>query len=176
MEDLREQVRRAARGDEAAAGAVFDHYYPRVFRYAVGRVGNEKDAEDIASETFARVLRNLDRFRWRGGGFEAWLFRIAGNLVMDHHRRGGREDPHEDVEPTGEAASPEHAVLGAEQAGELRRLVAGLPDEQKEVVLMRFAAGLDTNEVAKATGRNANAVRQLQFRALRNLRRQLEAG
>ena len=174
MEDLREQVRRAARGDEAAAAAVFDHYYPRVFRYAVGRVGTEKDAEDIASETFARVLRNLDRFKWRGGGFEAWLFRIAGNLVMDHYRGSGREDPREDVEPTGETASPESAVLGAEQAGELRKIVAALPAEQKEVVLMRFAAGLDTNEVAKATGRNANAVRQLQFRALRNLRKQLE--
>lgn len=164
-------MRRAARGDEDAAGAVFDHYYPRVFRYAIGKVGNERDAEDIASETFARVLRNLDRFRWRGGGFEAWLFRIAANLITDHHRVRNREDPREEVEPTGHADSPETAVLFTETSTELQRLVAGLPEDQKEVVLMRFAAGLDTNEVARATGRNANAVRQLQFRALQNLRK-----
>ena len=170
--ELRDHVRRAARGDEQAAGLLFDHYYPRVFRYARGKLGRDVDAEDVAAETFARVLRGLDRFKWRGAGFEAWLFRIAANLVIDVHRKSGREtteaEPAEQEAPTTEL--PETRVLRAEQAGGLRAMLDALAPDQREVVLLRFAAGLDTHEVSRVMERNPNAVRQLQFRALQKLR------
>lgn len=165
-------MRRAARGDEEAAGLLFDHYYPRVFRYARGKLGRDVDAEDVAAETFARVLRGLDKFKWKGAGFEAWLFRIAANLVIDVHRRSGREttepDPVDQEAPTAEL--PEARLLRAEQAGGLRTMLDALAPDQREVVLLRFAADLDTNEVSKVMERNPNAVRQLQFRALQKLR------
>ena len=174
--ELRNHVRRAARGDEHAAGLLFDHYYPRVFRYARGKLGREVDAEDVAAETFARVLRSLDRFRWKGAGFEAWLFRIAANLVVDAHRRSGRE--------TDEAAVPEQTapfedlpetlVLRAENVGGLRSMLANLAPDQREVILLRFAADLNTSEVSRVMNRKPNAVRQLQFRALQKLREMTE--
>ena len=171
-EELRVQVRRAARGDEVAAGVIFDHFYPRVFRYARARLGTEADAEDVAAETFARVLRGLDKFKWKGAGFEAWLFRIASNLVVDAYRRSGRELP--EAAPADDRESqedaPETIVLLAEQAGSLKRMIDALAPDQREVVLLRFAADLDTYEVGRVMNRNPNAVRQLQFRALQKLR------
>ena len=171
-EELRVQVRRAARGDEVAAGAIFDHYYPRVYRYARARLGIDADAEDVAAETFARVLRGLNKFRWKGAGFEAWLFRIAANLIVDAHRKSGRELP--EATPADERASeekaPETIVLLAEQAGSLRQMIDSLAPDQREVVLLRFAADMDTYEVGRVMDRNPNAVRQLQFRALQKLR------
>lgn len=165
-------MRRAARGDEKAAGALFDHYYPRVFRYARGKLSRDADAEDVAAETFARVLRGLDKFRWKGAGFEAWLFRIASNLVVDVVRRSRRELPEAASfeQGTSEHDSPEAIMLRTEQAGGLRAMLETLPQEQKEVVLLRFAGELDTHEVGRVMDRNPNAVRQLQFRALQKLR------
>lgn len=175
---LKKLVRSAAHGDEEAAGLLFDRYHPRVYRYAVAKLHNASAAEDIASETFARVLRDLDRFTWKGAGFEAWLFRIASNLVFDHLRAGRREQPAEDLEhvETAELRTPEWAVMEGETTRELNSLLVTLSDDQREVLLLRFAAGLSTNEVGAVTGRKPNAVRQLQFRALEQLRAKLAAG
>ncbi|MDQ3620460.1 MAG: RNA polymerase sigma factor [Actinomycetota bacterium] len=171
--ELRKIVRKAIAGDEEAAGALFDHYHPRVFAYALSKLRNRSDAEDVASEAFARVLRDIDKFRWKGSGFEAWLFRIAANLIVDHVRRNRRETPSDSA--SNETAStqeldPLASVLAGEQAARLGSMLESLADEQREVVLLRFAAGLDTSEVGHVMGRKPNAVRQLQFRALTNLR------
>jgi RNA polymerase sigma-70 factor (ECF subfamily) len=169
---LKQQVRRAARGEEEAAAELFDHYYPRVYRYALSKLGSEQDAQDVASEAFAKVLRELDRFRWKGSGFEAWLFRIASNLVVDFYRRSGREQVRDTRAEMEEAdpMTPETVFAQTELRGELDGMLAELSDDQREVLLLRFSAGLDTHEVGRVMGRNANAVRQLQFRALDALR------
>ena len=177
IEDLRQEVRRAARGDEDSAALLFDHYYPRVYRYAVGKLRNQQDAEDIASETFARALRSLDRFKWKGAGFEAWLFRIASNLVVDFYRRSGREEVTQEMaarQILAEELTPEDLVITGDNAAAIIDLIDELPEDQREVVLLRFAGGLDTKAVARVTKRNANAVRQLQFRALTNLRKRVK--
>ena len=171
--ELRREVRKAARGDEKAAGLLFDHYYPRVFRYALARLSRRQDAEDVAAETFARVLNRLDNFRWKGAGFEAWLFRIAYNLIVDQYRGSGREQLVE-ADDEVEHDNPEKAALRSEISDELNQMIATLSPDQREVLLLRFAAGLETDEICHVMGRNANAIRQLQFRALDTLRRQIQ--
>jgi RNA polymerase sigma-70 factor (ECF subfamily) len=171
---LKHEVRRAARGDEDAAALLFDHYYPRVYRYAVVRLGEQHDAEDVAAETFARILRGLDGFKWQGGGFEAWLFRIVANLVVDHFRHRSHEVVDEiDDDPAATDELPEVRAIQSEQAGEMAALLDGLPSEQREVLVLRFAACLDTNQAADVMKKRVNAVRQLQFRALENLRKKV---
>lgn len=171
---LKQEVRRAARGDEESAALLFDHYHPRLYRYALARLGATQDAEDVAAETFARVLRDLDRFRWRGAGFDAWLFRIAHNLVMDHFRHAQREAP-EDTTQTEEidVRTPETTLLESELSSEVTEMLMHLSPEQKDVIALRFAAGLDTKETAAAMKKKVNAVRQLQFRALETLRQRM---
>ena len=175
---LRQTVRSAASGDEGAAGALFDHFYPRVYRYAVSKLRDRTRAEDVAAETFARILRDLHRFKWKGAGFEAWLFRIASNLVVDQVRVHGRElaseDPWERSKATDDP-SPEGIALAGETTRELNQMLAELPPDQQEVLTLRFAGGLAPDEIGSVMGRNANAVRQLQFRALGNLRDKMGA-
>lgn len=176
---LKREVRRAATGDERAAALLFDHFHPRVFRYALARLRDRAAAEDVAAETFAKVLGELGRFKWRGAGFEAWLFRIASNLVVDHVRRSGREQASDDVAgrlDATEERTPELAALAAETSTELSAMLQELAPDQREVLLLRFAGGLEPAEVGTVMGRNANAVRQLQFRALANLRRRMQQG
>ena len=178
MVELKRAVRQAAGGDEQAAGLLFDTYYPRVVRYAMAKLGRTADAEDVAAETFAKVLRDLGRFSWRGAGFEAWLFRIAANLVVDQVRRSGREHLSDNVldSEAAQELSPEDFVVAGEVRDELREALAQLPTEQREVLILRFAAGLDTGEAAATMGKKANAIRQLQFRALKNLRELMPEG
>lgn len=176
---LRGLVKKASRGDEQAAALLFDEYYPRVYRYAAARLGVGPSAEDAASETFAKVVRELGRFKWRGAGFEGWLFRIARNVIVDMQRRSGRETlTGETIEPseTSQEGLPESSLVDIESAAELRGLLDRLPPEQREVLLLRFGAGLDTHETGRAMEKNANAVRQLQLRALRNVRAMLPEG
>jgi len=172
---LKREVRRAARGDRDAAASLFDHYHPRLYRYALAKLGRPADAEDVAAETFARVLRDLDRFRWKGAGFEAWLFRIASNLVVDlvrHENREGADEVTEEMEAVG--PTPEQLAIYREIGRELDALLETLPPDQREVLLLRFAAGLDTEDTGRVMDRRANAIRQLQFRALQNLRARIE--
>lgn len=171
-DDLQAEVRRAARGDEVAAEQLFDHYHPRVYRYAFARLGDEQDAQDVAAETFARVLTELSKFRWRGAGFEAWLFRIARNLVIDQMRRSGREvlTDGSEVDRPATATGPEGRVLERELGAELGHMIDRLVPEQREVLLLRFGAELDGETIAKVMKKKPNAIRQLQFRALENLR------
>ena len=172
-QELKGYVRRAARGDRDAAAELFDTYHPRVYRYALAKLGRPADAEDVAAETFVRILGTLDRFRWKGGDFEAWLFRIAANLVVDKVRGTSKEHASEhpiELEESDRTYHPEDRTLQLETTEELSGLLTALPDDQREVLLLRFAGGLDTYETGAAMGRKANAVRQLQFRALSNLR------
>jgi RNA polymerase sigma-70 factor, ECF subfamily len=174
--ELRKQVKSAARGDQDAAAVLFDAYYGRVYRYAYGRLGNGNDAEDVAAETFARVVRDLGKFRWKGAGFEAWLFRIASNLVVDRTREASKEMVEEVKVADREAVSPESPeteVIRRELAADLGAMLDGLVPEQKEVLLLRFAADMDTADVAKVMQKNTNAVRQLQFRALQRMREKI---
>lgn len=172
-DQVRKLVRVAARGDRTAAGALFDHFHPKVYRFALVKLAHPADAQDVASETFAVVLRELHKFRWKGAGFEAWIFRIASNLVVDHFRRGGKEEPLHDVIALAEdvdPADPEARALRREQSRFLMDRLQELPEDQKEVLSLRFVADLSTAETAALMGRNENAIRQLQFRALKNMR------
>lgn len=172
---MRQLVKAVAKGKQDAASELFDRYHPRLYRYALSKLANTADAEDVASETFSRVLPGLDKFKWSGGGFEPWLFRIAYNLVIDKVR--DRERTFGDENPTLELPSlergPAEAAIRSWEVSELMIAMASLPTDQREVLLLRFAADLDAAETGKVLERNANAVRQLQFRALTTLREKM---
>ena len=90
VQDPSEDRQRDTRSKEEQLTALFDSCYPRIARYAFARTGNPSDAEDIAAEVFVRAFESLDSFRERGLPMEAWLFRIAHNLVVDRFRRDSR--------------------------------------------------------------------------------------
>jgi RNA polymerase sigma-70 factor (ECF subfamily) len=126
-------------------------------------------AEDITSAVFEQALANLLTFEFRGAPLAAWLFRIAANALTDHWRREGREthDP-----PTDLPDEREH--LDLEQRVSLFQLVDRLPEMQRRVIELRFVEGRSIKDVAAALDRSEGAVKQLQLRALQNLRKGME--
>ena len=162
----------AAQQDPACFADLYELHFERIYAYAVKRVSNRTEAEDLTAEVFHQALANLKRFEWRGIPFAAWLFRIAGNLISDRWQRSGREVADE---PAMEAAqvSPTE-IEEIERRATLFRLVDTLPAEQRRVVVLRFVEEKSIKEVAQEIRKTEGAVKQLQFRALTSLRAHME--
>jgi RNA polymerase sigma-70 factor, ECF subfamily len=180
--DVEAMVREARAGDSHALGRLYDTYRDRVARFATGRLGDPEKAEDVTSETFEAVCRNLRSYR-AGTDFEAWLFTIAHRRVADHFRRRYRRqevalDEASSPADGGQAlsgtlpvvAGPEEAVLAAERRAEVAGAFRRLRPDQQEVLALRVLGGLSAAQVGEVLGRSEGAVRVAQHRALRSLR------
>lgn len=158
----------AAQADPARFAELYDRHADRVYAFVSRRVQNRAAAEDITSEVFERALAHLAQFEWRGVPFVAWLFRIAANAVADSWRREGRDsaDPPVDVPDSSEIEELERRLM-------LFQAVERLPDVQRQVIRMRFVDDKSIREIADALDRSEGAVKQLQLRALENLRKEI---
>ncbi|MHB1013204.1 MAG: RNA polymerase sigma factor [Desulfobacteria bacterium] len=161
-------VEAARKGDAGALTAICEKLYPRIHRYLSFKVDDPKDAEDLAGEVFVRMLEGI---RDQRGNLEAWLFRIAGNLLADHYRkravRAGTVGLPEEIAGDDDPFAATERKLSGER---LKRGLKILTEEQKEVVILRFILGYEPGEAAELMGRSAGAIRALQFRALSALR------
>jgi len=162
----------AAQKDPARFAELYELNFERVYAYVVKRVRDRAETEDLTAEVFHQALANLKRFEWRGIPFAAWLFRIAANLISDRWQRAGREVSDESQLDSAQANPTE--IEDVERRATLYRLVDTLPDEQRRVVVLRFVEQKSIKEVAREVRKTEGAVKQLQFRALTNLRARLE--
>jgi RNA polymerase sigma-70 factor (ECF subfamily) len=162
----------AAQRDPARFGDLYDHSFKIVYSYISRRVRDRSETEDLTAEVFRKALTNLPRFKWTGAPFAAWLFRIASNLIADRAKRLAKEGkvPFDEstAAPVGERLQVE--LEKVERQTRLFRLIGELAEDQRRVLLMRFADERSINEIADELGRSEGAVKQLQFRALENLR------
>ncbi len=168
-------VAAAQRGDRESFAQIYDHFQLPVYRYAVARLRSPADAEDATAETFVAAFRTIGRFRWQGVPFDAWLFRIARSKITDIQRRRIRHGGNADlasVDPGLLPHAPDTAgeVVRADEVGRMLTAMRTLTGDHQDVLALRFFAGLSLQETAEALGRSANAVKQLQFRALNALR------
>ncbi len=159
-----------ARRDRAAFAELYERYVDRVYTFAYYRTGNRALAEDAVSETFLKALRGIRDFTPRGGGFGAWLLRIARNQLLDSRRQAGHTAPL-DTSLADPAASPEQQAISREASSRLRQMVADLPPEQKEAVILKYTLELGNGEIAAVLGKSETAVSSLLHRALQNLRK-----
>jgi RNA polymerase sigma-70 factor (ECF subfamily) len=140
-------------------------------------VGDRTVAEDIVSETFHRALENIQGFEWRGVAFSAWLYRIASNAIAARYRRepamGSEEDLEHALEPE---PGPELALTTLEWKADLLAAVRALPDDQQQVILLRFGQELRNKEIARIMQRSEGAIKALLHRALIALHRRLATG
>ena len=162
----------AAQKDPARFADLYELNFERVYAYIVRRVQDRAETEDLTAEVFHQALANIQRFEWRGIPFAAWLFRIAGNLLLDRWRQSGREIADDNVIESAQVSPAE--IEEVERRTTLFRLVDALPAEQKRVLVLRFVDQKSIKEVAKEMCRTEGAVKQLQFRALSTLRARTE--
>ena len=163
----------AAQKDPARFAELYELNFERVYAYALRRVQSRAEAEDLTAEVFHQALANLKRFEWRGIPFAAWLFRIAGNLISDRWQRSSREVADDSGMIESVQVSPAE-IEEVERRATLFRLVNTLPEEQRRVVVLRFVEQKSIKEVAREVRKTEGAVKQLQFRALTNLRARME--
>ena len=158
----------AAQRDPSRFADLYEQNFYRVYAYIVRRVGDRHHAEDLTADVFREALAGIGNFEWRGVPFAAWLLGIASRVVADHWKRTGRETGNPATEP--EAASRSEI----EDNTMLFQLVSRLPEAQFRVIHMRFVEQKSIREIARELGRSEGAVKQLQLRAIENLRAQME--
>jgi RNA polymerase sigma-70 factor (ECF subfamily) len=175
--DLAAALDDARRGDEEAFRVLYRAVHPALLRYLRVLVG--EDAEDVASEAWLQIVRDLGRFRGEGDGLRAWCLTVARHRALDH-LRGVRRRPLSVTGPESLVQRPgaddtEASALDALATVSALELIAGLPVDQAEAVYLRVVLGLDARHAAQVLGKRPGAVRTAAHRGLRRLAAVLDA-
>jgi RNA polymerase sigma-70 factor (ECF subfamily) len=160
--------------DSQVIGAIYDTYFPEVYRYVRYRISDEYVAEDIASDVFVRLLQAAQNKHGPQSNLKAWLLATASHIVTDHIRRAYRRPteslPEDLLDP---ASFPGDEFDRREQAHKFRQAFSQLTAEQQHVLSLRFGDGYSLEETASVLNKKVNAVKALQFRALAALQRNI---
>ena|ERR1035437_3373338 len=162
---------RAAQERPEAFAALYERHVDAIYHYLQVRAGTD-EAADLTQQVFLKAFAALPKYKARGLPFSAWLFRIARNLAADRHRSRFRtpEELLPGVAQPGSAANPEETALRTEMYERLRSLLVELDLEKRELLALRFAAGLSSRQIAGVTGRSEAAVKKQLTRILRTLK------
>lgn len=171
--EVRALVVRSQKGDANAFGQLYDRFQPEIVRYLTYRVGNADTAEDLAQQVFLKAWQAIPRYEERGVPFKAWLYRMAHNQMVDHHRT---RRPTTDLEGVDipEEAEAEQRVLVQEVHEHLRAALERLSEDHRQVLTLRFLLEKSAREAGQIMDRKEVTIRGLQMRALQALRREIE--
>ena len=172
MPEEKSLVYRAQQRDEAALARLYEDNFDKIYRYVALKLGDKTEAEDITQQVFLKALRSIASFRWKDVPFSAWLFRIARNAVIDHVRRRKPEVSLDSVtaELPADNAALVDQVVETEMWQTLRSLIADLPDEQADLLVLKLVGGLSAAEIGETLGKSAGAVRVELHRIVKKLR------
>jgi RNA polymerase sigma-70 factor, ECF subfamily len=164
----------AAQRDPAAFGPLYERYTDQIYRYIYRRVGDHDEAEDLTAQAFQQALAALPAYQWRGLPFGAWLYRIAGNLIIRHRKVRGREVIVEHVErivdERGSFSDPADALLRQASTDQLLAAVRELSHDQQQALVLKYSHGMTNQQVGALMGRTEGGVKQLVHRAMLVLR------
>ena len=156
----------AAQRDPTQFAELYEQNFDRVYAFFARRVSSREEAQDLTAEVFHHALASIQGFKWQGAPFIAWLYGIAANALAGHWRRLGQTRPVEDDDLSDAGDEIEQSLM-------LGQLVDALSPDQRCVVMRRFIDQKSIREIAQELGRSEGAVKQLQLRALVNLRDKL---
>ncbi len=161
--------------EEAALSAVFNLYYPAIYRYIYRHIGHDCAAEDLTGEVFQRLLEALERGAGPERNIQAWLYRVAYNLIIDDSRRQSyRQHEALDEQMPHDQPGIENAAHQAIMARAARRALEKLTLKQRSVIILRFLEGMSLAETAEVMKLPISAIKALQQRGLAGLRRHLK--
>lgn len=161
----------AAQNDPSRFAELYEQNFHRVYAYIARRVSDRVEIQDLTAQVFHKALANLGKFKWKGSPFAAWLYRIAANSIADRAKQKMREST-DQPDPASESSTATD-LEAVERRARLFSAVDKLSEDQRRVIVMRFADEKSIREIGQELGRSEGAVKQLQFRALENLRNRL---
>jgi RNA polymerase sigma-70 factor (ECF subfamily) len=161
-------VKEAVKGNFEAFGQLYRLLVKQIYQYVFYQVGDRMTAEDITADVFLKALERIDSCEGKESTFQAWLYRIAHNCVVDYFRRRRRHLSLEN--DIGDLKQEPDQSL---ERRELLRVTAELPRNQRQVIILKFIAGLGNAEIGNIMGKSEGAIRILQMRALALLRKKL---
>ena len=167
-----------ASSDPEAFGELYRRNVDRIYTYVFYRVGSAADAEDLTARTFYQALGGIHRYVDQGVPFLAWLYRIAHNLVANHHRNRARwkETSLDQLEIRGRTTErPDSAVEAGERQRALAMAIRRQSEERQRLLVLKFAERLSNEEIGRMMGRTESSIKSLYFRTLRALKADLEA-
>lgn len=167
-------IKRAAGGDFEAFGELYSIYLDRIYRYVFYQVKDKMTAEDITEDVFIKAWRAISSCKGKEKTFSSWLYRIAHNHVIDIFRSQKKELSTE-METVAELSDPKLEVETELERQELLNGIDCLPQNQKQVIVLKFIEGLDNREIGQIMDKNQGAIRILQMRALTKLREKLSS-
>ena len=156
----------AAQNEPARFADLYEQNFVRIYAFFARRVATREEAQDLTAEVFHQALASIKTFKWQGAPFIAWLYGIAANVLSRHWHKQGKHPAEEITDLTDAGGEIERSVMLSQVVGSL------LPD-QKHVIVRRFIDQISIREIAQELGRSEGAVKQLQLRALENLRDRL---
>ncbi len=168
-------IKNAIKGKSSAFGPLYDHYQPMIYRFILVKVGRREDAEDITHQVFLSAWQNIKRYKPMGHPFSSWLYQIARNQIIDHYRARKNETSLEKMDP-------EYFVMPATahfdlsiklELETLRSAIGELKPEYQDVIILRFIEDLPLTEVAAAMEKTEGAVKLMQHRAIKALKKML---
>jgi RNA polymerase sigma-70 factor (ECF subfamily) len=171
---LLKRLRTHTRSKEMDWEALYREQLPKVYNFFCYRVGDGPVAEDLTATTFEKAWRGRERYRDDLGAFSTWLFTIARNVATDYFRQHRQELVLEDVPNLADPASLEETVQRQDDLTRLSNLLAGLPARERELVALKYGAGLTNRAIAQQTGLSESNVGTILYRVVRRLRTEWE--
>jgi RNA polymerase sigma-70 factor (ECF subfamily) len=168
-------VKRAVDGDVDAFGDLYTLHLNAIYRYIYYRIGDVQEAEDLTEQVFLKAWEALPGYQQKGKPFTSWLYRIAHNIVIDHHRQRKKHTLSVERLQTNELDKDQKSalqtVIESEEAMVLATALSQLTDEQQQVIVLRFVERFSHKEIAQVIDKNEGACRMIQYRALTKLQK-----
>lgn len=166
-----------AKDDKEAFGELYERYMPKIYNYIYYRTSNQHDAEDLTARVFFRAMSHIGNYVDKGVPFQAWLYRIAHNLVANWHRDQGRRKVialDDYVVHTLKSEAPDRLAEESEEQEKLMEAIHRLPEERQQLLLLKFIDQLSNAEIGEVMDRTEGAIKSLYHRTLLSLRDELQ--
>lgn len=174
-----ELVEFARAGDKHAFGELYERYLEKIYNYVYYRTGNHHDAEDLTARVFFRAMAHIQNYTERGVPFQAWLYRIAHNLVANWHRDSGRRKIiplDEFIASNLKTEAPDRYAEDKQERESLLAAIRRLPEDRQQLLLLKFVDELSNSEIGAIMDRTEGAIKSLYHRTLIALRDELQEG
>lgn len=164
----------STKAGEADFGALYRVEMPRIYNFFRYRVGDGQVAEDLTSATFEKAWRNRQRYRHDLSAFSTWLYTIARRVAIDYARQSRPEVPIDAAQHVASDPPPEALAQQKEEARKLINLLSQLPDRERDLIALKYGAGLNNREIAQLTGLGESNVAVILYRTREQLRKDWE--